>query len=580
MQQYKKTIIIGIIFILLLVGIGLIYFQKEGEKSSDSSVMQVEDYSEITTEEEMGEEEKIANNKILLEYCAEHFDVQTRALFSDLTHDGLEELLVYDDVYDRLKIEKGIIMTLCIFSVIDDQVVEIDEIDKSVFEDLYLYEEENKWYFVEQTGDYDVFESPGKVCFCLFYYDKEGKRQNIEEETFITDLEKENWTKEINNKADAYKEKVTDYICNSKYALNVGFQPQDMGLSSEELPPSEIPLLQELCAQYGIEVSTEVVDDSILEADEIMEEDEMEEEEIASLAIWRNPGSSARASYSVIYYTVEDDYYDRMRINEYHIFSQKTMEIYSSSYPKMEYVYPYKGRLYGLGENRIYSVSRDNTFEPLINEEVSPSFCIMDNKVYYLNNIKSDSYLLRSYHIYSGTQEDICEIPKNKEEQVNILGATKTFLLLRVGKQVYIINKINGEIEVWTPYSSNSVKLSWNEADCIYMQLEDKSIIKINLVSGEETVIASSDDWMAIFGNNIDDFAFLGNDLYVLYKHVVYRVDVANKSAQEIMGNGDYIWVDKEYLLISGSSDADMYYMQFGIPLYYYKPESGVVIIE
>ena len=69
MQQYKKSMIIGIMIILLLVGIGLIYFQKEGEKSSDSSVMQVEDYSEITTEEEIESDEDIYGEKVEEGFC-------------------------------------------------------------------------------------------------------------------------------------------------------------------------------------------------------------------------------------------------------------------------------------------------------------------------------------------------------------------------------------------------------------------------------------------------------------------------------------------------------------------------------
>lgn len=570
-------IVVAVIVVVLLLFLGHKDKNEDAKKENKKKDNKIEI---IDNKKEYTEEEKNQNDVLLLEYAAANFDGRTDVWFSDMTHNGLDELFVYDDTrYTNPDLEP-MTTILYIYSVLDEKVTQIDEIDTCG--SLYLYKEDSQYYLIEEYGDNYVLSDEstsksGKANFRKYYYDKNGEKIIEDEAEFEKDDIKSQWSETKKDEAKQYMEKVISYVLSSEYQLASYFGWCDSMIDSQMLPPyiGEISQpLNKMCEIYELSCS-ESTDTGKDTTSNVIEE------EIVGLAIDDiSYDLNARVGNGAIYYSVEDDYIDSLRINKYNLTTGDNTEIYyTSSYPTIGYVYPYKGALYGVGENRIYRVYGDGSNEPLFEKIVLPGFSIMDDVIYYLSDMRGDIYILQSYDLVSGSERDIFIIPKNREDYVRIFGVTKSYVLIRINEEIQVIGK-NGT-DTGIRLERDKVRMSRTETDCIYKEKEGGGITKVNLVSGEETDILTSADLMTIFGvDKAGSFDFLENDLYIIVRGVLYKVDIVNKSAEEIVAGVDDVITDKGYLLLSGTSKAEKYYMQYGIPLYCYEPEEGIKIIE
>lgn len=561
-QFDKKKIywISGIVVAVIVVVLVLFWGNRERNEETTKKNKKENKIETIDNKKEYTEEEKNQNAVLLLEYAMNHFSAEQGVELCDLTHDGLDELVVVHNEQD---------IFIDVYSVTEGEVCNLASEGGRI---VCIYEKDKKSYLYLYTYT-DVI---GDTEFSVFSYNANGAKEFLCKKVFSDG--NESWTKDTEESSQKLADEAREYLEDCSMALI--YEGDIAEIYDLKLPNS----LSELCLQYFEDgYKSDRKEEIGKQQNDFGEEyGDNEVEEIASLAI--NDGGcpgSARIDNGVVYYSVEDDYRDTWRINQYNISSQENVEV--SGTGSIEYIDSYKNILFGIGEDGLYRRAMgDNTFKPLLNELVLPSFCIMNNVMYYLG-VKSSTYVLRSYDIVTGNQEDIYAIPRVGRDKVRIYAATSSFVLINgvdgadgATGETWVINK-NGT-DTGIRIKSDSICLSWNEADCIYKENEDGGIAKINLASGESRDILTPSDLMSILGvDNVTNFAFLGNELYVLSRDVLYKVEVADKRAQEIMADVREINVDEDYLFICCSNSNT--YMD-GIPLFYYKQETGVQRIE
>lgn len=508
-----SSIVVTVLVIALLAEFGIGDASSENKDSADTAIDTEEELGideagsenadNVDTTNDTEEEIKLieGNNEALLEYAMKKFDGRTHALFVDITHDGNDELLVYDDTEYKNPNVAVILRKIYIYSYDGEQVFELDKIDASnephTCASLYIYEEDGKSYFVEKSGDNflgpeyewdtggsNTFTTSGSNTFTMYYY-KDGCVEKLFENSFQKD-EDEEWTDELIEEWTEFDELVQDYFYKSSCHLLscVGGTEDRMSYPPESVRSQ----LQDLCLEYNLITQDQLGGDFTAGNQELESGISNEDSELQFEGdICSSP------SEEITYYSGDISYYierydgseEIVRFNTYTNTSERLY--YNAPYKEsvinvMEYLMYYRGILYGSSwqGKKICKFLSDGTVAAVINNPVTGRFCIMDNTLYYLEDISSENVYLCSYNLETEEKTNIKTYSIEEiVESSGVCGVTKSYILICKDDGIYEILDRNGTGNC-KELAIDNLQISPVEDNCVYGSISD-SIVKVNL---------------------------------------------------------------------------------------------------